>query len=155
MIMLYLLKSVNILIRRGICIMTDNEKLDLILSKMAGIEQSITGLEQSVMGIKQNVTGIEQSVAGLEQSVTGIEQRIEELEAGFEQKLEIIDQRLTRLESHIENVTDKNIRIVAEGHVDLNRKLNEVIHVTSDIKAYHELQNILVSDHEDRLKHII
>ena len=115
--------------------MTDNEKLDLILSKMAGIEQSITGLEQSVMGIKQNVTGIEQSVAGLEQSVTGIEQRIEELEAGFEQKLEIIDQRLTRLESHIENVTDKNIRIVAEGHVDLNRKLNEVIHVTSDIKA--------------------
>ena len=135
--------------------MTDNEKLDLILSKMAGIEQSITGLEQSVMGIKQNVTGIEQSVAGLEQSVTGIEQRIEEQEAGFEQKLEIIDQRLTRLESHIENVTDKNIRIVAEGHVDLNRKLNEVIHVTSDIKAYHELQNILVSDHEDRLKHII
>ena len=135
--------------------MTDNEKLDLILSKMAGIEQSITGLEQSVMGIKQNVTGIEQSVVGLEQSVTGIEQRIEELEAGFEQKLEIIDQRLTRLESHIENVTDKNIRIVAEGHVDLNRKLNEVIHVTSDIKAYHELQNILVSDHEDRLKHII
>ena len=135
--------------------MTDNEKLDLILSKMAGIEQSITGLEQSVMGIKQNVTGIEQSVAGLEQSVTGIEQRVEELEAGFEQKLEIIDQRLTRLESHIENVTDKNIRIVAEGHVDLNRKLNEVIHVTSDIKAYHELQNILVSDHEDRLKHII
>lgn len=135
--------------------MTDNEKLDLILSKMAGIEQSITGLEQSVTGIKQNVTGLEQSVAGLEQSVTGIEQRIEELEAGFEQKLEIIDQRLTRLESHIENVTDKNIRIVAEGHVDLNRKLNEVIHVTSDIKAYHELQNILVSDHEDRLKHII
>ena len=135
--------------------MTDNEKLDLILSKMAGIEQSITGLEQSVMGIKQNVTGIEQSVAGLEQSVTGIEQRIEELEAGFEQKLEIIDQRLTRLESHIENVTDKNIRIVAEGHVDLNRKLNEVIHVTSDIKAYHELQNILGSDHEDRLNHII
>ena len=121
--------------------MTDNEKLDLILSKMAGIEQSITGLEHSV--------------TGLEHSVTGIEQRIAELEAGFEQKLEIIDQRLTRLESHIENVTDKNIRIVAEGHVDLNRKLNEVIHVTSDIKAYHELQNILVSDHEDRLKHII
>ncbi len=84
-----------------------------------------------------------------------VETVIEELEAGFEQKLEIIDQRLTRLESHIENVTDKNIRIVAEGHVDLNRKLNEVIHVTSDIKAYHELQNILVSDHEDRLKHII
>lgn len=135
--------------------MTDNEKLDLILSKMAGIEQSITGLEQSVAGLEQSVTGIKQNVTGLEQSVTGIEQRIEELEAGFEQKLEIIDQRLTRLESHIENVTDKNIRIVAEGHVDLNRKLNEVIHVTSDIKAYHELQNILVSDHEDRLKHII
>ena len=102
--------------------MTDNEKLDLILSNMAGIEQSITGLEHSV---------------------TGIEQRIAELEAGFEQKLEIIDQRLTRLESHIENVTDKNIRIVAEGHVDLNRKLNEVIHVTSDIKAYHELRTYL------------
>lgn len=135
--------------------MTDNEKLDLILSKMAGIEQSITGLEQSVAGLEQSVTGIKQNVTGLEQSVTGIEQRIEEMEAGFEQKLEIIDQRLTRLESHIENVTDKNIRIVAEGHVDLNRKLNEVIHVTSDIKAYHELQNILVSDHEDRLKHII
>lgn len=51
--------------------MTDNEKLDLILSKMAGNRTEHNGWNKVLKGIKQNVTGIEQSVAGLEQSDNG------------------------------------------------------------------------------------
>ena len=38
--------------------MTDSEKLDLILEKMAGLDGKVSGLEQEVTGIKQEVTDL-------------------------------------------------------------------------------------------------
>lgn len=38
------------------------------------------------------------------------------------EKLDLILNKVTEIELHIENVTDKNIQTVAEGHLDLSRK---------------------------------
>lgn len=62
--------------------MTDNEKLDLILSKL--------------------------------------------------EKLNVIEDKLASLELHLENVTDKNIQTVAEGHLDLSRKLDNALKVENE-----------------------
>lgn len=36
-------------------------------------------------------------------------------------------QIINNIELHLENVTDNNIKIVAEGHVDITRKLYEAL----------------------------
>ena len=47
-------------------------------------------------------------------------------------KLNSIDSRVLTLESTLENVTNKNISIIAEGHLDLSRKLDEALKVENE-----------------------
>ena len=49
-----------------------------------------------------------------------------------EKMLQKMDERITDVKLHLENVTDKNIRIVAEGHLDLNRKLDEALKIQNE-----------------------
>ena len=49
-----------------------------------------------------------------------------------EKMLQKMDERITDVKLHLENVTDKNIRIVAEGHLDLNRKLDEALKIHNE-----------------------
>lgn len=47
-------------------------------------------------------------------------------------KLQPINDKLNKIELHLENVTDQNIRTVAEGHLDLNRKLDKALSVENE-----------------------
>ena len=80
----------------------------------------------------------------------------------FDKKLEPINERLnaiekkvTSLEVTLENETNRNIKVIAEGHLDLSRKLNEAVRIASDIKAKQEIQDIYLNTHETKLKNII
>ena len=58
--------------------------------------------------------------------------------------------KVTEIELHIENVTDKNIQTVAEGHIDLSIKFDDVIKVENE----KELLVIKVRILEDELRKI-
>ena len=47
-------------------------------------------------------------------------------------KLDYIEQKVNAIELHIENVTDKNIQTIAEGHLDLSRKLDNALKVENE-----------------------
>lgn len=59
------------------------------------------------------------------------------------QKLEI---RMTSLEVTLENVTNKNIILVAEGHLDLSRKLDEALRVENEKEIIAIRVNILENE---------
>ena len=71
-------------------------------------------------------------------------------------KLEIdlqeIKQRVIKTDLTIENEIRVNIQRVAEGHLDLSRKLNECIKLSCDIKDKQELQDIYINMHNTKLK---
>lgn len=48
------------------------------------------------------------------------------------EKLDLILKKISGIEIHLENVTDKNIKIIAEGHTDLTRKLDEALKVENE-----------------------
>lgn len=48
------------------------------------------------------------------------------------EKLDLILKKVSGIELHLENVTDRNINIVAEGHLDLSRKLDEALKVENE-----------------------
>ena len=58
----------------------------------------------------------------------GIDNRLN----GMDSRLESVENSITDVKLHLENVTDKNIRIVAEGHLDLNRKLDEALKIQNE-----------------------
>lgn len=114
--------------------MTDTEKLDLILQKVTDLDQKVTDLDQKVAGLNQKVTSLDQKVTGLEQKAAGLQ-------------TDVTDMKVT-----IENEIRVNIQRVAEGHLDLSRKLNECIKISSDIKDKQEIQDIYINMHNNKLR---
>lgn len=106
--------------------MTDTEKLDLILEKVGGLEEKVCGLEKK---------------AG------SLEERMNILEADIKE----VKQRVTKIDLTVENEIRVNIQRVAEGHLDLSRKLNECIKISSDIKDKQEIQDIYINMHNNKL----
>ncbi len=45
------------------------------------------------------------------------------------QKLEEMDMKIRDLQLTLENETNRNIKIIAEGHMDLNSKLDEALKI--------------------------
>lgn len=57
---------------------------------------------------------------------------------------------VTKINTTLENVTNRNIKIIAEGHLDLSRKLDEALRVENE----KELLLIRVNVLENELKQI-
>ena len=47
-------------------------------------------------------------------------------------KLDELEKKITDVQLTLENETNKNIQIIAEGHLDLSRKLDEALKVDSE-----------------------
>ena len=131
--------------------MTDRELLQQILEKVDNLNVKVDGLDTKVSGLDTKVNSLDTKVSGLDTKVNSLDTKVSALDA----KVSRLDTEVSGIKLHIENVIEKNIRTIAEGHIDLSRKLNEVIHITSDIRAYHEIQDILVREHDEKLKKII
>lgn len=91
--------------------MTDSEKLDLLLEQFGVMRSDITGLKTDVSVLKTDVADLKTDVADLKIDVTGIKM-------------------------HLENETDRYIRILAENHGELVKKLNRNNEVTETDKFY-------------------
>lgn len=48
------------------------------------------------------------------------------------EKLEKMDNKITDIQLTLENETNRNIKIIAEGHLDLSRKLDDALKVESE-----------------------
>lgn len=84
-----------------------------------------------------------------------VNQRMEKLDSGLQetnQRMENIESQVTKTELIIENEIRVNIQRVAEGHLDLSRKLNECIRLSNDIKDKQEIQDIYINMHNSKLK---
>ena len=88
----------------------------------------MTVLKSEVSGLKEDVAVLKSEVSGLKAEVTVVKQDMAEV------KKEVSELRL-----HIENVTDRNIQILAENHLNLIDKLNQAIKV-SDHNLLYELK---------------
>lgn len=47
-------------------------------------------------------------------------------------KLSEMDNKITDIQLTLENETNRNIKIIAEGHLDLSRKLDEALKVENE-----------------------
>ena len=66
------------------------------------------------------------------------------------EELKKLNDKLTDVQLTLENETNKNIKIIAEGHLDLSRKLDEALKVDSE----KELLLIRVNRLENELRRL-
>lgn len=108
--------------------MTDSEKLDLLLVEMQSMKaemQSMKGEMQLMKADMQSMKGEMQSMKAEMQSTKG--------------EMQSMKTNIAGIGLHLENITDRNISILAENHIALIDKLNQAVKV-SDKTVLYEIQ---------------
>lgn len=103
--------------------MADNEKLDLILSKLEKLEK-LDILENDMQELKQQTTNIENRLTSLEN-------------------------RVTNIELILDNEIRVNIQRVAEGHLDLSRNMHDAMKPNNEIEMLAIKVRMLETDVRD------
>ncbi len=121
--------------------MTDSEKLNLILEKVTTLDEKVDTLDTKVNNLDAKVNSLDAKVNSLDAKVVHLEADLQE-----------VKQRVIKTELMVENEIRVNIQRVAEGHLDLSRKLNECIKLSNDVRDKQEIQDIYINMHNTRLK---
>ena len=99
--------------------------------KIAGIENKISGIENKISGIENKISDMESKISDMESTISSMENKISDMD----EKMSKMQDDILNIQLTLENETNRNIKIIAEGHLDLSRKYNEA----STIKAEEEL----------------
>ncbi|MCM1038963.1 MAG: hypothetical protein NC314_08275 [Roseburia sp.] len=114
--------------------MTNTDLLQALYDDMQNMKQDMQNMKQDMSDVKQDVKDVKQGLLDMDQRVSNVEYEVK--------KINLV----------LENETNRNIRIVAEAHLDLSRKLDECILLSSEVKARQEIQDLYINRHESLLK---
>ena len=108
----------------------NDTKIDAMFEILQTITKDITDMKKDMTDMKKDMTDMKKDMVDMKKDIQGL-------------KEETKDIRL-----HIENVTDKNISLLAENYCNLVQKLDENNKVTDNQLAYQIKVNYLISDME-------
>lgn len=112
--------------------MTNNEKLDLILETVISIDARVGRLEERMDRLEERMDRLEERMNRLEERMDRLEERMDHLE----ERMDHLEERVAGIEITLENETNRNIRIIAEGHLDVIRKLDDSLKVSQESEIY-------------------
>ena len=96
---------------------TDREILEAVLTEVRGLGTRMDGLESRMDGLDARMDRLDARMDGLDSRMERMEKRQEQFEE--ETRDNFADLRL-----HLENITDRNISILAENHLNLINKMD-------------------------------
>ncbi len=116
-------------------------KKDIISMKadIASTKEDIIAMKADIASTKEDIIAMKADIASTKEDIIAMKADICDLQ-----------QKVSDISVHLENVTDKNIKIIAEGHTDLARKLDEALKVENE----KELLLIRMSYLEDEVRKI-
>ncbi len=110
-----------------------SELLDSRLEiKLQPIRDDIEGLKAEVNELRTEMNELRAEVNELRAEVKALRTDVDRLKVEMKE----VQRRLTLVELHLENETDKNIRILAENRVAMVNKLNEEIKTVNKSALY-------------------
>lgn len=84
------------------------------------------------------------------EDLQAISQLFQSVSQPIKDDLDTLKKKTTDLALHLENVTDRNIELLAENHLSLVDKLNEAVK-TADKTALYEIQVRIITEKVDKL----
>lgn len=121
----------------GVDNMTDNELLqavsDIMDKKLEPISDNMRILTSDVQILKSDVQTLKSDVQTLKSDVQTLGSNVQTLNSD----MQTIKSKVTLIELTLENETNRNIQIIAENHLSLDRKLDEALKALQPNTMYH------------------
>ncbi len=101
---------------------------ELLISIGEMLEAKISPLREDIRELRLDMSDVKQDISGMKQEMGSMRSEI----GSMREEMGGVKQRLTRIETTLENETNRGIRIIAEGHLDLSRKLDDALKVDNE-----------------------
>ena len=111
--------------------------IHMIKDNITTLQNDVHDLKDEVQILKNDVHDLKDEVHALKNDVQILKDEVQVLKNEvvilndkvliLKQDTQRLDYRMTHIELTLENETNHGIKIIAEGHLDLNRKLSEVL----------------------------
>lgn len=136
--------------------MTDSQKLDYLIEQFSGVKGEITGIKEEISDIRGEISDMKGEIAGIKEEISDIRGEISDIRdeiSDMRGDIRDLQERMDRQETELryikivqENNFEKGIKAIAEGHVDLVRKLNGALKISEDDELIHLRVNVLEGD---------
>lgn len=113
------------------------DDMQTVKADIQSMKTDMNIMKADILNMKQDIQNMKQDIQNMKQDIQLLNDRVEKLE-----------QRVTSVELTLENVTNHNIQLLAENHINLVDKLNQAIRV-QDKSILYEVQ---VSDLRSRVE---
>ena len=123
--------------------------VDELKTDVAELKADVAGLKQDVSVLKVEVTGLKQDVKDLQNRMIVVEGRTDQLQLMMNEMrdgLAEVKHEVFSLRTTIENVTNRNIRVIAEGHLDLEDKFDRSVKAGAETEVIKVRVNMIENE---------
>ena len=126
-----------------------NTGLNDVKSEIADLKTDVSALKTDVSALKIDVSALKTDVSALKTDVSALKTDVSALKTDVDD----LKLRTALIETTLENETNRNIKIIAEGHTDLSRKLDHVLQMESEKEMFLIRFNVLESEVQKMKQH--
>ena len=101
--------------------MEENKLLKEIYDKIQSIDNRMNVMENKMNAMENKMDAMEKQMLGMQNSISGMNKEIKKL-----------NDKTDRIEIILESETNPDIKAIAEGHLDLVRKLEDATAISKD-----------------------
>lgn len=122
--------------------MGEEKKLDELFELVKGINSKVQSMDSKIQSMDSKIQSMDDKIQSMDDKIQSMCQDIK----GIHETLERHDNDIRDLRLTLENVTNRNISIIAENHLELNRKLNEALKRKEEEEKLYMRMNIAEND---------
>ena len=115
------------------------DKLERMEEKLNSLDNKVTYLDEKVSCLDEKVTCLDEKVTCLDEKVTCLDEKVSDLD----EKVTCLDTRVSEMDERfttdireikitLESEVNRNIAVIADGHLSLDRKLDEALKVNQE-----------------------
>ena len=125
------------------------DHVQLILDEIGKVNANVLILGDRMAGVEKRLSAVDQRLDGVEKHLTVVDEHLDRMGKrldGTEDSVKGLNKRLSDVQITLDEVTNRNITIIAEGHLDLTRKLDEALRVENEKEIMRIRLNLLADD---------
>lgn len=120
-------------VKQDICVM--KQEMGSMRQEIDGMKQDIASLKQDMVSVRQDIDSVKEEMSSMHQEIHAVKEETGSMRSevsSLREEMDAVKQRLILIETTLENETNRGIRIIAEGHLDLSRKLGDALRVDNE-----------------------
>lgn len=131
------------------------QDVSVLKKEVTILKEDVSALKQDVSVLKQDVSVLKLKVATLEKDISALKQDVSVLKhkvSALEKEVDNLKQGLSHISLHLENVTDKQLQILAENYLPAAKRFTEAVSQIEELQNDNKIIKQVLAKHSEILQ---